>query len=205
MPYLLPTMADITPFLIVLLVAGIAKFVVTRLFFERVYPLVQLNQERSDRAQARIADLGAGLSEQKRAELAFQHSQGTGFSFRPLGMFFAGLTAIWLIALVGSWVAVAHMGGALSEPIWWVAWVFIGGKLIIALPSAWRKGEGRWSTIGCWTTAGLVFLVPPTVMYSLAPVGVVIFAIIYWCLSWVLWRVFPYNKGDVPKVAMLFL
>ena len=200
-PYFRTTMDDITTLLTALTVAALLKYTASRLFFERVNPAVQLNQRRFKRIKERIDELDASLDYQLTNKIYAEE----GWSSRPLAKLISGHLAIWLIALVGSWVALVHMGGVLSEPVWWVAWVFIGGKMLIVMLSHWRKTEQRWSVLGYVAIASLVVVAPVATMYSLAPVGVVVFAIIYWCLSWVLWRVFPYNKGDVPKVAMLLL
>ena len=152
------------------------------------------------------------MTEVERAAVTADLYEEEGYSGRPLLFMILGALGIWLAGIVLAWIAAAQAAGPIADPIWWVAWAFAGAKLLAGVPRLAPKADkyelsarGKWSAFGCGMLLALALAVPMTLLYSFAPVGVVGFAIAYWIVATISWRLFPAGRNDLPDVALVFL
>lgn len=204
-------MSYFTSILLTLAALVLLKHVVTRAFYARVNPAARAEKRKFERAKARSEELAQPDEDPLKAtERLSKLLKEADHSHRPGAMMFVGAVGLWAVGLALSWLAAVKLGGPAAEPVWWAGIAYVAAKILISAVVLFRKDEtfDRLSPLTVATIAlavGAIVGVGPMLLYSIAPVGVVVFAMAYWLASALLWRIFPPTNDDMPKVAMLFL
>lgn len=205
-------MSELAPLLIALFCAALVRHLVTRVFYRWICPKVANQTVLGKRVDAEFEAMDLGeLSEADKADERLKLFRKRGVTIWPGIVFAGGMWAIWLLCVGGSWIWALNTP-ALAASAGWVAWLHLAYSVVVGLVRAGLDPETREKSanlgvagLGCSVVGlGVIFL-PMTIMYSVAPIGVLLFSVLSWWTNWVLWRLVPYRDGaELPKIAMLF-